>query len=83
MLMHLIQEMLVSIFERSQLPKSTSEVLYLGSGLVGGEGLMGAAIAAVAFYQGTVPSGFGTDWAGSWGPLTALLAFAGLVWAMR
>ena len=55
----------------------------LGSGLVGGEGLMGVAIAAVAFYQGSAPSGFGTAWAGNWAPITALLAFAGLVWAMR
>jgi putative OPT family oligopeptide transporter len=55
----------------------------LGSGLVGGEGLMGVAIAAVAFYQGSAPSGFGTAWAGNWAPITALLTFAGLVWAMR
>ena len=40
----------------------------LGSGFVGGEGLMGVAIAAVAFYQGAAPSGFGTDWAADWAP---------------
>jgi uncharacterized oligopeptide transporter (OPT) family protein len=54
----------------------------LGSGLVGGEGLMGVAIAGVAFYQGTAPSGIGTAWAADWAPLVGLLAFAGLVWAM-
>ena len=57
--------------------------ILLGSGLVGGEGLMGVAIAGVAFYQGAAPSGIGTAWAGNWAPLAALFAFAGLVWAMR
>jgi putative OPT family oligopeptide transporter len=37
----------------------------LGSGFVGGEGLLGVAIAGVAFVQGARPAGFGTDWAGS------------------
>jgi hypothetical protein len=36
----------------------------LGSGFVGGEGLLGVAIAAVAFVQGTRPQGFGTGWLG-------------------
>ena len=36
----------------------------LGSGFVGGEGLLGVAIAAVAFVQGTRPAGFGLDWLG-------------------
>lgn len=50
-----------------------------GSGLVGGEGLMGVAIAAVAFYQGKAPVGFGFEWAGAAAPLLGLLAFALLV----
>jgi putative OPT family oligopeptide transporter len=37
----------------------------LGSGLVGGEGLLGVGIAAVAFIHGSRPAGFGTAWAGS------------------
>jgi putative OPT family oligopeptide transporter len=37
----------------------------LGSGFVGGEGLLGVAIAGVAFVQGARPAGFGTSWAGS------------------
>ncbi len=37
----------------------------LGSGFVGGEGLLGVAIAGVAFVQGARPAGFGSDWAGS------------------
>ena len=36
----------------------------LGSGFVGGEGLLGVAIAGVAFVQGTRPAGFGMDWMG-------------------
>ena len=55
----------------------------LGSGLVGGEGLMGVCIAGVAFYQGKAPSGFGTEWAGAWSALVALIAFAALVWLFR
>jgi uncharacterized oligopeptide transporter (OPT) family protein len=36
----------------------------LGSGFVGGEGLLGVAIAGVAFFQGQRPAGIGTDWLG-------------------
>lgn len=36
----------------------------LGSGFVGGEGLLGVAIAGVAFFQGARPAGFGTGWLG-------------------
>jgi len=36
----------------------------LGSGFVGGEGLLGVGIAGVAFVQGARPAGFGTDWLG-------------------
>jgi putative OPT family oligopeptide transporter len=37
----------------------------LGSGFVGGEGLLGVGIAAVAFVTGHKPTGFGTDWIGT------------------
>ncbi|HMD81147.1 MAG TPA: hypothetical protein VKE92_07555, partial [Anaerolineales bacterium] len=46
-----------------------------GSGLVGGEGLMGVGIAAAAFYQGAAPAGFGDQWAGAAAPLVGLAAF--------
>jgi putative OPT family oligopeptide transporter len=36
----------------------------LGSGFVGGEGLLGVAIAGVAFVQGARPAGIGTAWLG-------------------
>jgi putative OPT family oligopeptide transporter len=51
----------------------------LGSGLVGGTGLFGVVIAAVAFYRvqtgGDPPVGWGTSWAG---PLEPLLGYAAL-----
>jgi putative OPT family oligopeptide transporter len=49
--------------------------ILFGSGLVGGEGLLGVAIAAVAFVQGTAPSGLGYEWAGPASPFIALVAF--------
>ena len=36
----------------------------LGSGFVGGEGLLGVAIAGMAFIQGARPGGIGMDWLG-------------------
>jgi putative OPT family oligopeptide transporter len=50
--------------------------ILFGSGLVGGEGLLGVAIAAVAFASGAAPSGIGPGWAGRAAPLVALTAFA-------
>lgn len=38
--------------------------ILLGSGFVGGEGLLGVAIAGVAFVQGARPAGFGPGWLG-------------------
>jgi putative OPT family oligopeptide transporter len=47
----------------------------LGSGFVGGEGLLGVGIAGVAFFQGARPAGFGTGWLGpDW--LVNLASFA-------
>lgn len=51
-----------------------------GSGLVGGEGLLGVGIAAVAFWQGSAPAGWGSGWAGSASPWGGLAAFALLSW---
>ena len=39
--------------------------ILLGSGLVGGEGLVGVGIAGVAFYLGRPPAGIGYAWAGA------------------
>ncbi|MCH8874943.1 oligopeptide transporter, OPT family [candidate division KSB1 bacterium] len=51
----------------------------LGSGLVGGEGLLGIGIAAVAFTQGSAPKGFGFDWAGTAAPFVAFAVFVVLM----
>ncbi len=51
-----------------------------GSGLVGGEGLFGVAIAGWAAYTARAPKGLGYDWAGSFGEVAAAAAFAGLMW---
>ncbi|MFQ5738849.1 MAG: OPT family oligopeptide transporter [Acidobacteriota bacterium] len=53
--------------------------ILLGSGLVGGEGLLGVGIAAVAFWQGKAPQGLGFAWAGGGADLLALGAFALLI----
>ena len=45
--------------------------ILFGSGLVGGEGLLGVAIAAVAFTRGAAPAGIGSDWAGAAAPWLA------------
>jgi putative OPT family oligopeptide transporter len=49
--------------------------ILLGSGFVGGEGLLGVAIAAAAIMLGRRPDGIGTDWLGS----PAMVGMAGLV----
>ncbi len=49
--------------------------ILLGSGLVGGEGLLGVAIAGVAFYYGRAPRGIGEEWAGTFAPFLGLAAF--------
>ncbi|HSF14891.1 MAG TPA: oligopeptide transporter, OPT family [Vicinamibacteria bacterium] len=53
-----------------------------GSGLVGGEGLLGVAIAAYAVARTRAPEGFGSGWAGPFEPWFPLLPFAVLVWLL-
>ncbi|MEM8962201.1 MAG: oligopeptide transporter, OPT family [Acidobacteriota bacterium] len=57
--------------------------ILLGSGLVGGEGLLGVLIAAYAVYHtqttGEAPGSMGSAWAGEAAPWLALAAFAALV----
>jgi putative OPT family oligopeptide transporter len=55
----------------------------LGSGLVAGEGLVGVAIAGVAFYLGGAPGGIGPAWAGpaaQWVSLAAFVVLAMWFW---
>ncbi len=55
-----------------------------GSGLVGGEGLFGVAIAGYAVWAGNAPQGIGYDWAGPFAQPPAALVFAGLIlWFWR
>ncbi len=49
----------------AQLEARREKGVLFGSGFVGGEGLLGVGIAAVAFAYGQKPAGFGTEWAGS------------------
>jgi putative OPT family oligopeptide transporter len=74
--------LLRGIFERRA--KSESEAsnyrergILLGSGFVGGEGLLGVGIAAVAFAQNRRPDGIGTEWLGTPGiaELVGLIVF--------
>lgn len=51
--------------DKQQLEERRERGVLLGSGFVGGEGLLGVGIAAVAFIQSKKPDGIGTGWAGS------------------
>ncbi len=53
-----------------------------GSGLVGGEGLLGVGVAAAAFFLGRAPGGIGYGWAGPLAPLAALMGFAALAFLL-
>ena len=54
-----------------------------GSGLVGGEGLLGVGIAGVAFWQGGAPEGIGPGWSGAAGPWLTLLIVGLLAYLLR
>lgn len=54
----------------------------LGSGFVGGEGLLGVVIAVVVIALGRQPEGIGYAWAGHYAELLAVLAFAALAGVM-
>lgn len=57
--------------------------ILFGSGLVGGEGLMGIGIAAVAFIQQRRPAGIGEEWAGPFGFWLSLAVFLLLIYFFR
>ena len=60
--------------------------ILFGSGLVGGEGLIGVVIAGAAGYavsQGQQPWALGYEWAGGAAPWLALALFLALVWYFR
>ncbi len=69
--------------EEERLARRDRGVLF-GSGLVGGEGLLGVVIAAAAGWavsRGQAPWSIGTAWAGGFAEWVAVLVFAGLVFA--
>lgn len=51
--------------DKEQLDARRERGVLLGSGFVGGEGLLGVGIAAVAFVTAAKPAGIGTDWLGT------------------
>ena len=53
-----------------------------GSGLVGGEGLLGVGVAGYAVLMTRAPEGFGSSWAGGFEPFVPLLPFGFLVWLL-
>jgi uncharacterized oligopeptide transporter (OPT) family protein len=71
--------------DEEQAAQRREQGVLLGSGFVGGEGLLGVAVAGVAFATGARPAGFGTGWGTEW--LTMLAGaglFAGLaIWFLR
>lgn len=54
-----------SVRDETQVADRRERGVLLGSGFVGGEGLLGVAIAGVAFVQGAKPAGIGTGWLGA------------------
>lgn len=79
-----IMRMAVERFSKTETDKGDRRErgILFGSGLVGGEGLLGVAIAAVAFARGSAPAGIGPDWAGSFAPLVGAAAFFLLGWLL-
>jgi len=72
--------------DEQQATERRDKGVLLGSGFVGGEGLLGVGIAAMAFIQGARPAGIGLDWLGpDWlvnvVSFVAFLLFAG--WFVR
>ena len=53
-----------------------------GSGLVGGEGLLGVGVAGYAVLMTRAPEGIGSDWAGAFEPWVPILPFGLLVWLL-
>ena len=53
-----------------------------GSGLVGGEGLLGVGVAGYAVLMTRAPEGIGSAWAGAFEPFVPLLPFGFLVWLL-
>jgi len=65
--------------DEAEVTERREQGVLLGSGFVGGEGLLGVGIAGVAFITGARPAGLGTGWAPEWlVMLVGAALFAGL-----
>ncbi len=62
-----------------QAEKRREKGVLLGSGLVGGEGLLGVGIAAVAVFLKKTPEGIGYAWAKDFAPVLSVFAFVILI----
>jgi uncharacterized membrane protein YhdT len=62
--------------------KRTDKGILLGSGLIGGEGLMGVAVAVYAVIRGAKPEGFQPAWLERWDMLLAAAVFVLMCWWM-
>jgi len=71
--------------DQAQADERREQGVLLGSGFVGGEGLLGVAIAGVAFVTGARPAGIGTDWGPAWLTMLAGAALFGVLvaWMVR
>jgi len=76
MLRHWLEKTATSDADRSE---RRERGILLGSGLVGGTGLFGVALAGVAFWKGAAPEGYGTAWAGMFEPFIGLAAIVLLI----
>jgi putative OPT family oligopeptide transporter len=56
--------------------------ILFGSGLVGGEGLLGVGIASYAVLTARAPEGIGSEWAGGLAPWVPVIPFAFLLWML-
>lgn len=64
--------------DETRLHEARENGVLFGSGLVAGQGIMGVAIAALAFGMGRRPDWGGHEWMGAAGPYVALILFLAL-----
>ena len=70
---------------KEQAEKRRERGVLFGSGLVGGEGLLGVGIAAVAVFLKRASEGIGYSWAGNFAQVLSIIAFiilGGLFWKL-
>ncbi len=68
----------VQTLESEQQEAATNKGVLLSSGLIAGEGIMGVAIAAYAFFAKSKPGGLPWAFSGIWGDIVSVLVFGAL-----